>query len=186
MQQSCTFRICPLFSPLNSSLPFALQIMIFPEGTCTNRSCLITFKPGNSSCTSSFLTRVKVVQHVFGFPRWLVTAQNGCWAVGETETQTWPCSSVWHIFAGAFIPAVPVQPVVIRYPNTLVSFMKICYASQFDASSPCYCSSILTLEVCFKAITSLKVSYKNVKVMIPLTAALRKFPQNSRAAVDSG
>uniref|UniRef100_A0A8C6UTA7 Lysophosphatidylcholine acyltransferase 1 n=1 Tax=Neogobius melanostomus TaxID=47308 RepID=A0A8C6UTA7_9GOBI len=41
------------------------QIMIFPEGTCTNRSCLITFKPG------------------------------------------------------AFIPGVPVQPVVIRYPNKL-------------------------------------------------------------------
>lgn len=41
------------------------QIMIFPEGTCTNRSCLIAFKPG------------------------------------------------------AFIPAVPVQPVVIRYPNKL-------------------------------------------------------------------
>ncbi|XP_026106944.1 lysophosphatidylcholine acyltransferase 1-like [Carassius auratus] len=41
------------------------QIMIFPEGTCTNRTCLITFKPG------------------------------------------------------AFIPAVPVQPVVIRYPNKL-------------------------------------------------------------------
>nr|XP_019946696.1 PREDICTED: lysophosphatidylcholine acyltransferase 1-like [Paralichthys olivaceus] len=45
------------------------QIMIFPEGTCTNRSCLITFKPG------------------------------------------------------AFIPAVPVQPVVIRYPNKLVRFI---------------------------------------------------------------
>lgn len=43
------------------------QIMIFPEGTCTNRSCLITFKPG------------------------------------------------------AFIPGVPVQPVVIRYPNKLDS-----------------------------------------------------------------
>ncbi|XP_062393902.1 lysophosphatidylcholine acyltransferase 1 [Sardina pilchardus] len=43
------------------------RTMIFPEGTCTNRSCLITFKPG------------------------------------------------------AFIPAVPVQPVVIRYPNTLDS-----------------------------------------------------------------
>uniref|UniRef100_A0A087YF29 Lysophosphatidylcholine acyltransferase 1 n=1 Tax=Poecilia formosa TaxID=48698 RepID=A0A087YF29_POEFO len=42
------------------------QVMIFPEGTCTNRSCLITFKPG------------------------------------------------------AFIPGVPVQPVVIRYPNKLV------------------------------------------------------------------
>ncbi|XDV39750.1 hypothetical protein PO909_008941, partial [Leuciscus waleckii] len=44
---------------------FPKRIMIFPEGTCTNRSCLITFKPG------------------------------------------------------AFIPAVPVQPVVIRYPNQL-------------------------------------------------------------------
>ncbi|KAK2506494.1 hypothetical protein MC885_008341 [Smutsia gigantea] len=42
------------------------QIMIFPEGTCTNRTCLITFKPG------------------------------------------------------AFIPGVPVQPVVLRYPNKLV------------------------------------------------------------------
>uniref|UniRef100_A0A8C6YGY2 Lysophosphatidylcholine acyltransferase 2 n=1 Tax=Naja naja TaxID=35670 RepID=A0A8C6YGY2_NAJNA len=41
------------------------QVMIFPEGTCTNRSCLITFKQG------------------------------------------------------AFIPGVPVQPVVIRYPNKL-------------------------------------------------------------------
>ncbi|KAL8194981.1 UNVERIFIED_CONTAM: hypothetical protein K2H54_043495 [Gekko kuhli] len=39
------------------------QILVFPEGTCTNRSCLITFKQG------------------------------------------------------AFIPGVPVQPVVIRYPN---------------------------------------------------------------------
>uniref|UniRef100_A0AAQ4RAP3 EF-hand domain-containing protein n=1 Tax=Gasterosteus aculeatus aculeatus TaxID=481459 RepID=A0AAQ4RAP3_GASAC len=47
------------------------QIMIFPEGTCTNRSCLITFKPG------------------------------------------------------AFIPAVPVQPVVIRYPNKLVRLPNI-------------------------------------------------------------
>uniref|UniRef100_A0A3B4TPB2 Lysophosphatidylcholine acyltransferase 2 n=1 Tax=Seriola dumerili TaxID=41447 RepID=A0A3B4TPB2_SERDU len=43
------------------------QVLIFPEGTCTNRSCLITFKQG------------------------------------------------------AFIPAVPVQPVLIRYPNKLVS-----------------------------------------------------------------
>uniref|UniRef100_A0A8C1NAM9 Lysophosphatidylcholine acyltransferase 2 n=1 Tax=Cyprinus carpio TaxID=7962 RepID=A0A8C1NAM9_CYPCA len=43
------------------------QVLIFPEGTCTNRSCLITFKQG------------------------------------------------------AFVPGVPVQPVLIRYPNKLVS-----------------------------------------------------------------
>ncbi|KAF5897084.1 lysophosphatidylcholine acyltransferase 2 [Clarias magur] len=41
------------------------QLLIFPEGTCTNRSCLITFKPG------------------------------------------------------AFLPGVPVQPVLIKYPNKL-------------------------------------------------------------------
>lgn len=41
------------------------QVIIFPEGTCTNRSCLITFKQG------------------------------------------------------AFVPGVPVQPILIRYPNEL-------------------------------------------------------------------
>ncbi|KAL1007446.1 hypothetical protein UPYG_G00086860 [Umbra pygmaea] len=41
------------------------QLLVFPEGTCTNRSCLITFKQG------------------------------------------------------AFIPGVPVQPVIMRYPNRL-------------------------------------------------------------------
>uniref|UniRef100_A0A3Q1JV79 Phospholipid/glycerol acyltransferase domain-containing protein n=1 Tax=Anabas testudineus TaxID=64144 RepID=A0A3Q1JV79_ANATE len=56
------------------------QIMIFPEGTCTNRSCLITFKPG------------------------------------------------------AFIPAVPVQPVVIRYPNKL--FLPIYTPSEEEKKNP--------------------------------------------------
>ncbi|KAI2662581.1 Lysophosphatidylcholine acyltransferase 2 [Labeo rohita] len=41
------------------------QVLIFPEGTCTNRSCLITFKQG------------------------------------------------------AFVPGVPVQPVLVKYPNKL-------------------------------------------------------------------
>lgn len=41
------------------------QVLIFPEGTCTNRSCLITFKQG------------------------------------------------------AFYPGVPVQPVILRYPNKI-------------------------------------------------------------------
>lgn len=40
-------------------------MLIFPEGTCTNRSCLITFRPG------------------------------------------------------AFLPGVPVQPVILRYNNDL-------------------------------------------------------------------
>uniref|UniRef100_A0A8D3BPE4 Lysophosphatidylcholine acyltransferase 1 n=1 Tax=Scophthalmus maximus TaxID=52904 RepID=A0A8D3BPE4_SCOMX len=48
------------------------QIMIFPEGTCTNRSGLILFK------------------------------------------------------AGAFIPGLPVQPVVLRYPNKLILWLTLC------------------------------------------------------------
>lgn len=38
------------------------QIMIFPEGTCTNRSCLITFKPGVCVCAC---TRVFALQLMY-------------------------------------------------------------------------------------------------------------------------
>uniref|UniRef100_A0A671W6J0 Lysophosphatidylcholine acyltransferase 2 n=1 Tax=Sparus aurata TaxID=8175 RepID=A0A671W6J0_SPAAU len=50
------------------------QVLIFPEGTCTNRTCLITFKQG------------------------------------------------------AFIPGVPVQPVIMRYPNKMVSVFFFTFA----------------------------------------------------------
>uniref|UniRef100_A0A9J7XT60 Lysophosphatidylcholine acyltransferase 2 n=1 Tax=Cyprinus carpio carpio TaxID=630221 RepID=A0A9J7XT60_CYPCA len=60
------------------------QVLIFPEGTCTNRSCLITFKQG------------------------------------------------------AFVPGVPVQPVLIRYPNKLVSMN----------SSSCFRARLLLLTLC--------------------------------------
>uniref|UniRef100_A0A665TJM8 EF-hand domain-containing protein n=1 Tax=Echeneis naucrates TaxID=173247 RepID=A0A665TJM8_ECHNA len=53
------------------------QVLIFPEGTCTNRSCLITFKQG------------------------------------------------------AFIPGVPVQPVLIRYPNRLVTLFYVTFLATF-------------------------------------------------------
>jgi len=61
------------------------QIFIFPEGTCSNRSCLIDFKPG------------------------------------------------------AFIPGVPVQPVLIRYPNKFD-----CATWTFDSPHGVY-SAFLTM-----------------------------------------
>uniref|UniRef100_A0A3B4DFH6 Phospholipid/glycerol acyltransferase domain-containing protein n=1 Tax=Pygocentrus nattereri TaxID=42514 RepID=A0A3B4DFH6_PYGNA len=64
------------------------QIMIFPEGTCTNRSCLIAFKPG------------------------------------------------------AFIPGVPVQPVVLRYPNEVVR------TESLSETPPFSTSQILWLTLC--------------------------------------
>lgn len=37
--------------------------MIFPEGTCTNRSCLITFKPGRYYAHFSVLYRMFLYLH---------------------------------------------------------------------------------------------------------------------------
>uniref|UniRef100_A0A8D3E350 Lysophosphatidylcholine acyltransferase 1 n=1 Tax=Scophthalmus maximus TaxID=52904 RepID=A0A8D3E350_SCOMX len=68
------------------------QIMIFPEGTCTNRSGLILFK------------------------------------------------------AGAFIPGLPVQPVVLRYPNKLVNPPRSSHSLSF--SSPRHLFKILWLTLC--------------------------------------
>lgn len=59
--------IAEIISRANSPDPWQ-QVAIFPEGTCTNRSALIKFKPG------------------------------------------------------AFFPAVPVQPVLLKYPNKLDSY----------------------------------------------------------------
>ncbi|KAH6945680.1 hypothetical protein HPB50_009604 [Hyalomma asiaticum] len=56
------------------------QVIIFPEGTCTNRSCLITFKQG------------------------------------------------------AFVPGVPVQPVLIRYPNEL--YLPVYVPSEREKKDP--------------------------------------------------
>lgn len=47
-----------LFIFLKSKLFFYFKIMIFPEGTCTNRSCLITFKPGRYDAHFSVLYRM--------------------------------------------------------------------------------------------------------------------------------
>uniref|UniRef100_A0A452SCB0 Lysophosphatidylcholine acyltransferase 2 n=1 Tax=Ursus americanus TaxID=9643 RepID=A0A452SCB0_URSAM len=64
------------------------QILVFPEGTCTNRSCLITFKPG------------------------------------------------------AFIPGVPLQPILLRYPNPLVSIV-------FQLCMLTFCQPFTKVEVEF-------------------------------------
>lgn len=42
---------------------FYFKIMIFPEGTCTNRSCLITFKPGRYYAHFSVLYRMSLYLH---------------------------------------------------------------------------------------------------------------------------
>lgn len=41
--------------------------MIFPEGTCTNRSCLITFKPGRYDALFSILYRMFSYIHFLNY-----------------------------------------------------------------------------------------------------------------------
>ncbi|KAI4890535.1 hypothetical protein NFI96_019232, partial [Prochilodus magdalenae] len=79
------------------------QIMIFPEGTCTNRSCLIAFKPD-------------YVSHSGHAPKMKIS--------DPSMISKWENLQSRRVFKYlfphcAFIPGVPVQPVVLRYPNQL-------------------------------------------------------------------
>uniref|UniRef100_A0A4W3JYC0 Lysophosphatidylcholine acyltransferase 2 n=1 Tax=Callorhinchus milii TaxID=7868 RepID=A0A4W3JYC0_CALMI len=77
------------------------QLLIFPEGTCTNGTCLITFK------------------------------------------------------SGAFIPGVPVQPVVIRYPNRIVS----CLVSFYFNNHAFAICNVLVNECIFSKLNDLSPMY---------------------------
>ncbi|CAH6776985.1 Lpcat2 [Phodopus roborovskii] len=88
------------------------QILVFPEGTCTNRSCLITFKPG------------------------------------------------------AFIPGVPVQPILLRYPNKLdtvtwtwqgYTFIQLCVLT--------FCQLFTKVEVEFMPVQAPSDEEKNDPVL---------------------
>lgn len=88
------------------------QILVFPEGTCTNRSCLITFKPG------------------------------------------------------AFIPGVPVQPVLLRYPNKLdtvtwtwqgYTFIQLCVLT--------FCQLFTKVEIEFMPVQTPSEEEKNDPVL---------------------
>ncbi|XP_051024604.1 lysophosphatidylcholine acyltransferase 2 [Acomys russatus] len=88
------------------------QILVFPEGTCTNRSCLITFKPG------------------------------------------------------AFIPGVPVQPILLRYPNKLdtvtwtwqgYTFIQLCVLT--------FCQLFTKVEVEFMPVQAPSDEEKNNPVL---------------------
>ncbi|XP_029780911.1 lysophosphatidylcholine acyltransferase 2 isoform X2 [Suricata suricatta] len=138
------------------------QILVFPEGTCTNRSCLITFKPG------------------------------------------------------AFIPGVPVQPVLLRYPNKLdtvtwtwqgytfiqlcmltfcqlftkveVEFMPVQVPSDEEKSDPIlFASRIRTLMAEALGIPVTDHTYEDCRLMIsagqltlPMEAGLVEFTKISR------
>uniref|UniRef100_A0A6I8PFH7 Lysophosphatidylcholine acyltransferase 2 n=1 Tax=Ornithorhynchus anatinus TaxID=9258 RepID=A0A6I8PFH7_ORNAN len=102
------------------------QILIFPEGTCTNRSCLITFKPG------------------------------------------------------AFIPGVPVQPVLLRYPNKLVKLDGLHDPVLFANGVRNTMATILNVPVTDHTYEDCRLMISAGKLTLPMEAGLVEFTKISQ------
>ncbi|XP_043211274.1 lysophosphatidylcholine acyltransferase 2-like isoform X3 [Amphibalanus amphitrite] len=79
------------------------QIMLFPEGTCTNRSCLIQFKPG------AFYPGAPVQPVVVRYPNRL-----------DTVTWTWEGPNAWHILwltLTQFVSFCEIEYLPVYIPN---------------------------------------------------------------------
>ncbi|VEN45567.1 unnamed protein product [Callosobruchus maculatus] len=86
------------------------QILIFPEGTCTNRSCLITFKPG------AFYPGVPVQPVCIRYPNRL-----------DTVTWTWEGPSALKL-----LWLTLTQP----YSNCEIEFLPVYYPSEEEKQDP--------------------------------------------------
>lgn len=102
-------------------------MLMFPEGTTTNGRALIRFKPGECrekephlvflDATHSFVQMVLTIRVsveggiTFSFYR--------CVALSHSNFLLFSCS------LGAFLAGVPVQPVLLHYPNKLVSEQRL-------------------------------------------------------------
>uniref|UniRef100_G3WGF1 Lysophosphatidylcholine acyltransferase 2 n=1 Tax=Sarcophilus harrisii TaxID=9305 RepID=G3WGF1_SARHA len=108
------------------------QLLVFPEGTCTNRTCLITFKPG------------------------------------------------------AFIPGVPVQPILLRYPNKL--FMPVHVPNDEEKSDPVlFANHIRNIMANALGVPVTDHTYEDCRLMIsagqltlPMEAGLVEFTKISQ------
>ncbi|XP_028139093.1 lysophosphatidylcholine acyltransferase isoform X1 [Diabrotica virgifera virgifera] len=86
------------------------QILIFPEGTCTNRSCLITFKPG------AFYPGVPIQPVCIRYPNKL-----------DTVTWTWEGPSAWKL-----LWLTLTQP----YSNCEIEFLPVYTPSEEEKRDP--------------------------------------------------
>ncbi|CAH1188598.1 unnamed protein product [Phyllotreta striolata] len=86
------------------------QILIFPEGTCTNRSCLITFKPG------AFYPGVPIQPVCIRYPNKV-----------DTVTWTWDGPSVWKL-----LWLTLTQP----YSNCEIEFLPVYTPSDEEKKDP--------------------------------------------------
>lgn len=89
-----------------------VQMLMFPEGTTTSGRALIKFKAGESSAWE--WPDMHWLPQQSTLLEWLLSDLKG--VIGYR-----------FLLSGAFLAGVPVQPVVLRYPNELVSEARTCW-----------------------------------------------------------
>lgn len=73
---------------------------------------------------------------------------------------------MFFVRAGAFIPAVPVQPVVFRYPNKLVSLFMTILVTQLNGTIVSSATPITLLYISFTQSTKYLFDIKMISYHI--------------------
>ncbi|XP_043859037.1 lysophosphatidylcholine acyltransferase 2-like [Dromiciops gliroides] len=145
-----------------SSLGTWPQILIFPEATCTNRSCLITFKPG------AFVPGVPVQPLLLRYPNKV-----------DTVTWTWQGSSAFQLFLLTL-----TQP----FTNMEVEFMPVYIPDDEERNDPAlYANRVRNVMANALQLPVTEHTYEDCRLMIsagkltlPMEAGLVEFTKISQ------
>nr|XP_056718214.1 lysophosphatidylcholine acyltransferase 2 [Euleptes europaea] len=138
------------------------QILIFPEGTCTNRSCLITFKQG------AFIPAVPVQPVLIRY-------------TNKRDTVTW----TWQ--GNTFLEAL-VLTLCQAYTNVEVEFLPVCSPTGEEKNSPTlFANKVRSKMACVLDVPVTDHTYEDCRLMIsagqltlPMEAGLVEFTKISK------
>ncbi|XP_051855964.1 lysophosphatidylcholine acyltransferase 2-like [Antechinus flavipes] len=138
------------------------QVLIFPEATCTNRTCLITFKPG------AFVPGVPVQPLLLRYPNKL-----------DTVTWTWQGTSAFQLLLLTL-----TQP----YTNVEMEFMPIYVPDEEERSDPALyarrvrnvMANALQLPVTDHTYEDCRLMISAGKLTLPMEAGLVEFTKISQ------
>jgi len=143
------------------------QVLIFPEGTCTNRSCLITFRLG------AFIPGVAVQP--------VVVRYDNMW---DTVTWTWEGISAWRVIVYTlsqfytnmsieFLPPYNPSQEEVEDPKMFAANVRAVMADSLGVSTTnCNYFDYLRIEKSKELVK--KVQKLQKKIEIPLTEALHE------------
>uniref|UniRef100_A0A3B4BC04 EF-hand domain-containing protein n=1 Tax=Periophthalmus magnuspinnatus TaxID=409849 RepID=A0A3B4BC04_9GOBI len=135
------------------------QLLIFPEGTCTNRSCLITFK-------QAFIPGVPVQPVILRYPN-------------KMDTVTW----TWQGFGSTLLLLTLCQP----YTTVEIEFLPPCIPSEEEKKSPTLFANHVRDVMGALGVPVTDHTYEDCRLMIsageltlPMEAGLVEFTKISR------